>query len=150
MTPPRAEHRFHDGRRHRHNVEPPHGAHSRRNSVLSIKKSLLALALATLIASCATVTPYAPQQYDFSELVSLPRMGYGIVESVHEAQLDGPYKGVFAAFKHAIKPETIDRLVIRLDDGRAVTLLHEETDRFEPGQRVRVVVATDGAHLERE
>jgi outer membrane lipoprotein SlyB len=115
-----------------------------------MKKSLRAVGLAALISGYATAAPYAPLEYDFSELESLAGMRRGIVESVHDVQFDGPYKGAFGAFEHAIRHESIDRVVVRLDDGRAVILLRDEMERFEPGQRVRVVVATDGAHLEGE
>lgn len=47
------------------------------------------------------------------------------------------------------KPAALDELLIRLDDGRAVILLQEEMQRFEPGQPVRLLSETSGMRFER-
>jgi hypothetical protein len=100
----------------------------------------LALALALSGALCAArAAEYAPQEFDFSEL--------GIVESVRQVPIAAPLQDVF---EHAVKPETAHELVIRIDDGRAVVLRQDETRRFSPGQRVRLVSSTGGPRVEHE
>ena len=95
-----------------------------------MKSTFTALALSAALAGCAT--PYAPQDFDFSGLTSP-----GMIESVTAAPRD--IHAFEEAFVHEINPDTEDQLVIRLDDGRAITLREDSTRRFEPGQRVRVV-----------
>lgn len=112
-----------------------------------MKRFLVAAALAVTMSGL-NAAPYAPQEFDFSEL-ALEGAAYGIIESVREVQLDGPYKGMFNAFEHAMKPAALDELLIRLDDGRAVILLQEEMQRFEPGQPVRLLSETSGMRFER-
>jgi outer membrane lipoprotein SlyB len=94
----------------------------------------LALA-AALVTGCST--PYAPQDFDFSELDSLPAMAVGTVESIGEVPVysDLPLADVF---EHSVRPETGTQLVIRLDDGRAIRVMPQETQSFEAGQRVRL------------
>lgn len=92
-------------------------------------KSLVAAFSLAALAGCAT--PYAPQDFDFSELAS------GMVESVQEVQLD--IHAFQEAVEHKINREPADRLLIRLDDGRAVSIVEQSAGRFAPGQRVRIV-----------
>src|SRR5439155_9437338 len=99
-----------------------------------MKKILVAMFLAA--ATSAQASPYAPQEFDFSELL-------GTVESVHEVPLKNPLAD---AFEHALNPQTVDQLTVRLDDGGAVILQNQEMQRFAPGQRVRVVPYNDGPH----
>lgn len=114
-----------------------------------MKKVLIAAILAAGAVSSAAATPYAPQEFDFSELAGLDGTAYGIIESVREVQLDQGPAGLAGVFEHAIRPETGDELVVRLDDGRAITVVQNGTQRFEPGQRVRVVPGRRGARVER-
>ena len=103
-----------------------------------MKKIILALTLT--FASSAYAGPYAPQEFDFSELV-------GTVESVQEIPLANPLQD---AFEHPLNPEAVDQLTVRLDDGRAVILQPEEMQRFAHGQRVRLVDTTTGVRIEHE
>lgn len=63
----------------------------------------------------------------------------GIVELVEPVLLDKGRPGLPDVFEHAVRPEIGDRLLIRLDGGHAVTVVDEGLQRFQPGQRVRVV-----------
>jgi hypothetical protein len=100
-----------------------------------MKPLLLALALGAPLAAYAA--PYAPQEFDFSELSS------GMIEQVREVPRD--LHAFEEAIEHKINPEVRRELVIRLDDGRLLTLL-EGARPFEAGQRVRVIAG----RLERE
>ena len=100
----------------------------------------IALALTFAFASTAYAAPYAPQEFDFSELA-------GTVESVHETVIERPLRDVF---EHALNPDTVDQLTVRLDDGRAIILQPEDMQRFVPGERVRVIHHTGGVQLEHE
>lgn len=111
-----------------------------------MKRLFLAPILAAAM-SAGWAAPYAPQEFDFGELDG---MEHGIVESVREVRLEDPHKGLRDLFEHSVKPETAAQLVILLDDGRSVVLFPDEMQRFEPGQRVRVMGTTDGARIERE
>ena len=108
----------------------------------SMKTLTAAIALSSALLGSAYAAEYAPQEFDFSEL-ALEGVAYGIVESVREVPLATP-------FEHAIRPETASELVIRIDDGRAVTLRPMQMQRFSAGQRVRVVSETRGARVEHE
>src|SRR5262245_54070653 len=99
----------------------------------------LAVALLLGTALVAGAAPYAPQDYDFSGLASVDASALGVVESVREVPLRAGPAGLHNVFEHALKPETGDELVVRLDDGRAVTLLLDGAQTFRPGERVRVV-----------
>lgn len=93
-------------------------------------KTILAVAvLAAALAACAT--PYAPQEFESGGIAS------GMVEAVREVPLDT--FGFEEAIEHSINPRIAEQLVIRLDDGSAVTLLEGAVQRFAPGQRVRVI-----------
>lgn len=95
------------------------------------------LAAASATAGCAT--PYAPQEFDFGAPDSLDGAAYGIVESVREVRLERNPAGLADVFEHAVNPETRDELIVRLHDGRTVTVLRDGSQRFAPGQRVRVL-----------
>lgn len=92
-----------------------------------MKNILLTAALASALAACAT--PYAPPEFDFSELA-------GTVESAHAAPLEA--HAFEEAVEHQINPRLAQRLLIRLDDGRALVVRGGEQD-YTPGERVRVV-----------
>jgi hypothetical protein len=107
-------------------------------------KRLSAAGVLAATLSAVNAAPYAPQEFDFSEL-ALEGNPYGFVECVREVQ----YKGFLNAVEHAVQPVAVDEMRIRLDDGRAVILRREGMQRFEPGQRVRLVSATTGTRVER-
>lgn len=94
-----------------------------------MKTILSASLLAAALAACAT--PYAPQDFDFSEFSS------GMVEGVRHVPRD--IHAFEQAIEHSINPQLAEQLSIRLDDGRAVTVREEGVQSFEPGQRVRLV-----------
>jgi outer membrane lipoprotein SlyB len=68
---------------------------------------------------------------------------YGTIESVQEVLLETLETGSGSIFEHAVGPG--EQLVVRLDDGRAVTVVQNEAPRFEPGERVIVL---SGARVE--
>ena len=83
-----------------------------------------------------------------------PGIGYadsrgerGIVESVREVQLAEPL-GFAGVFELALKPPTADELLVRLDDGQAITIVHTGNRTFEAGQRVRLVPDPRGTRVE--
>jgi hypothetical protein len=96
--------------------------------------------LAATFAGSAFAAPYAPQEFDFTDLA-------GTVESVQEIPIQHRFPDVF---EHAINPDTVDQLTVRLDDGRAIILQPEDTQRFAPGERVRVIHHTGGVQLEHD
>lgn len=87
--------------------------------------------------------------------VTAPGIGYadpgraarGIVESVQEVQLAEP-SGFPGVFELAFKPPTVDELLVRLDDGRAISVVHTGMQVFEAGQRVQVVPGPQGVRIE--
>lgn len=72
----------------------------------------------------------------------------GIVESVREVPLPEDPAGFPGAFEHAFKPRTGDELLVRLDDGRAITVVQTGMQIFQPGQRVLVVPERKGSRVE--
>jgi len=93
-----------------------------------MKSLFLAFALSAPLAGYAA--PYAPQDFDFSGLSS------GTIEQVREAPRD--IHAFEEAMVHKMNPEVRRELLIRLDDGRVLTVL-EGARPFEAGQRVRIV-----------
>ena len=68
----------------------------------------------------------------------------GIVESVRQVPMPEP----LAIFEQSYRPRTVDEVVVRLDDGRAIHIRPRETQIFEPGERVLVVPDRTGVRLE--
>ena len=104
-----------------------------------MKRILAALTVAAALGT-ARADSYAPQEFDFTEFP-------GTVESVHELPLKSSLPDTF---EHALKPESVDQLTVRLDDGRAVIVQQEEMQRFARGQRVRLVGSASGLRIEHE
>jgi hypothetical protein len=100
--------------------------------------SLVALLL-LVPARPADAAPYAPQEYDFSELSMIGPSAVGIVESVREVPLHAGPAELVNVFEHSLNAETRKELVVRLDDGRVVTVLLDGEERFRPGERVRLL-----------
>jgi outer membrane lipoprotein SlyB len=50
-------------------------------------------------------------------------------------------------YEGPLVPEVAWQVEVRLDDGSEVTVTHEGPRRFEPGERVRLLVDEDGALL---
>jgi hypothetical protein len=64
------------------------------------------------------------------------------VESVHLEPIERDIHAYEEPRELKMQPELVDRMMIRLDDGRAVTLLLKGSQRFAPGERVRVLSHT--------
>jgi len=97
------------------------------------------LSLAASFAACAA--PYAPQEFDCSGLDS-EGVVLGTVESVATVRIERDIHAYDEPAELEIQPELGDRMVIRLDDGRAITLVLTGMQRFEAGERVRVLSDT--------
>lgn len=70
---------------------------------------------------------------------------YGVIESVREVLLETLEGGIAGIVQHAIGPS--DEVVVRLDDGRVVTVVQNDA-QFEPGQRVLVLAAGRSARVQ--
>jgi len=97
------------------------------------------LSLASLVACAA---PNAPQEFDFSELNSCQDSIFGTVESMRVVRIERDIHAYEEPLELRIQPELRDQLVIRLDDGRAITIVLNGTQRFQAGERVRVLSHT--------
>jgi hypothetical protein len=73
---------------------------------------------------------------------------WGTVVSVQDAE-GGEHLEDLARYDddHPLVPEVGWEIVVQLDDGAAVTVMHNGTRRYEPGERVRLFVDDDGALL---
>lgn len=109
-----------------------------------MKKLFTILSLATSLAACAT--PHAPPELDFSELNSRSGVALGTVESVHTVRIERDIHAFEQALELRMQPDLSEQLVIRLDAGSAVIVTVKGTQRFEAGQRVRVVSQTYGPY----
>jgi hypothetical protein len=100
-------------------------------------------------ASGAFAQPYAPQEFDFSELARIGTNA-GIVESAREVPVARDLHGFDpGVLEHKIRPDTVDELVIRLEGGSLITVMHgDDMQRLQPGQRVRVTLTTIGPLVE--
>lgn len=108
------------------------------------RKLVVALFLAAS-SLAAFATPHAQEAFEFSALEG--PIATGTVERVQEVALPSRFDTFAELFEHAVRPQTADRLLIRLDDGTAVTLEQDGTRRFEAGQRVRVFAHATGASI---
>jgi hypothetical protein len=50
-------------------------------------------------------------------------------------------------YEHPLAPDAGWEIVVQLDDGAPVTLMHNGTRRYEPGERVRLLIDGAGALL---
>lgn len=106
--------------------------------VRCMKKVAAALVLTGLV-STAHAAEYAPQEFDFS--------GLGTVECVRQVPVLELLPNVF---EHAVRPETVNELVIRVDDGREVILREGGMQPFVVGERVRLDPRSRGPRAEYE
>lgn len=104
-------------------------------------KRILAATLLAGAALGAAAAPYAPQEFDFTGL-DLSDGSYGVVETVKPAPRTEPIHA--DVFEHSIEPDAAAGLLIRLDSGTGVTLVHYGPERFRPGQRVQLVKDREG------
>ena len=127
-----------------------HPINVKRNHT-NARKLLAALGLAAGLAACAT--PYAPQDFDFSQIGGLGSTVLGTVESVRVLPIERDIHAFEESMELRLRPDVVDELVILLDNGRAVTLKADGTQRFSVGERVRVVsdaYSPFGPHIEHE
>lgn len=106
----------------------------RNNTVAG--KLLAALSLAVGLAACAT--PYAPQDFDFSELSRLGSTAFGTVESVRAVEVERDIHAFEESVELRLRPDLADEVVILLDNGRVMTFVARGAQRFAAGERVRV------------
>ena len=104
-------------------------------------KRIFLTAILAGAALAAAAAPYAPQEFDFTGL-DVSDGSYGVVETVKPAQRNGPIHA--DVFEHSVEPEAPAGLLIRLDSGTGVTLVHYGPERFRPGQRVQLVRDREG------
>jgi hypothetical protein len=71
----------------------------------------------------------------------------GTVLSVLEVDLGGEPDNPAKYYEDPLVPEVAWQVEVRLDDGSAVTVLHNGPRRYEPGERVRVLRDPDGPLL---
>ena len=100
-----------------------------------MKKFLIALMFAAMPLVGALAAPYAPQEFDFS---GLDGEAYGTVELVQPAP-PSPTE----------LTENAEAALVRLDDGRSITVVLRRLQHVEPGERVRVLRGAKGARIER-
>ena len=100
-----------------------------------MKKFLIALMFAAMPLAGALAAPYAPQEFDFS---GLDGVAYGTVELVQPAP-PSPTE----------LTEKAEAALVRLDDGRSITVVLRLLQHVEPGERVRVLRGAKGACIER-
>lgn len=91
-----------------------------------------------------------PCPMDFTDDGKTWAAAYGIVELVEPVLLDKGIPGLTDVFEHTVRPETGERVLIRLDGGHSVTVFEEGMQRFQPGQRVRVVSSGCRRRVEQE
>ena len=125
-------------------VSPPSSSPNRDPDVGSapfFRTAGVSLVALLLLAAAlpAQAAPHAPQEYDFSELSLIGPAALGVVESVREVPLRAGPVELVNVFEHSLNAETREELVVRLDDGRAVTLRLDGVERFRPGERVRLL-----------
>jgi hypothetical protein len=102
-------------------------------AAFSLRAARISLAVLLLAAAqFAGAAPYAPSDYDFSDL-------YGTVEAVREVSIRREPAELAAVLEHALQPETGAALVVRLDNGRLIVVMQDGTRRFHPGERVRLL-----------
>lgn len=77
-----------------------------------------------------------------------PSADGGIVESVREVELAEP-SGFPGTLELALQPPTAAELLVRLDYGQVISILHTGMRIFEAGQRVHVVPDPQGTRVER-
>jgi hypothetical protein len=71
----------------------------------------------------------------------------GTVQNVVEVDLGREPKDPAKHYEDPLVPEVAWEIEVRLDDGAAVTVNHAGPRRYEPGERVRLLVDEDSALL---
>jgi hypothetical protein len=75
-----------------------------------------------------------------------PLLG-GTVISVMDADRGDSREESSRYYEHPLAPEAGWKVEVQLDDGSAVTVDHAGSRRYEPGERVRLLVGEDGRLL---
>jgi hypothetical protein len=88
---------------------------------MAVMRSALLLLTTLLLALPAAAGPYAPQEFDFSEIRDLEASAFGIVESVRD-----------------LSARKAREIVVRLEDGRQVVVVQGGMQPIEPGEQVRL------------
>ena len=96
-----------------------------------------------LLLAATTAGASLPRAQPGADAATYGATVHGNIESVRKVLLETLETGWGSLYEHAVGPS--DQLVVRLDDGRAVTVLQNEAPRFEPGERVMVL---SGARVE--
>jgi outer membrane lipoprotein SlyB len=104
-------------------------------------KVLLALSL-FLLALIGCAGPYAQQQLDLDDLTGLESTILGTVQSVDVVRIQRDIHAYDEAVELRMQPDLADQIVIRLDDGRAITVVLTAMQRFQAGERVQVLSHT--------
>ena len=78
--------------------------------------------------------------------VDEPLLG-GTVVSVMEAERGEEPEQSPKYYEHPLVPEVAWEVEVQLDDGSAVTVTHNGARRYEPGERVRLLVDPEGELL---
>lgn len=78
--------------------------------------------------------------------VDEPLLG-GTVVSVMALERDEEPENPAKYYEDPLVPEVAWKVEVQLDDGAAVTVIHNGTRRYEPGERVRLLPDSDGALL---
>ena len=102
-----------------------------------MKRLLTTLSLAASLAACSAL--HAQPALDPSPLSGQPRVALGTVQSVIAVPIEQDIHAFSEPLELRLRPALTERLVIRLDEGSAVIVTVEGAQRFEAGQRVRVV-----------
>src|SRR5688500_9678852 len=71
---------------------------------------------------------------------------HGIIDSVLDVLQGTPLEGYAAALEHAVGLS--EEIVVRLDNGQAVTIVQDTLAHFEPGDRVLLSRSKFGIRLE--
>ena len=72
---------------------------------------------------------------------------WGTIVSAEEQPYVEDDGNAFRYYEHPLAPDAGWEIVVQLDDGAPVTVLHNGTRRYEPGERVRLLVDDNGALL---
>ena len=76
-----------------------------------------------------------------------PTLGGTILSVVETERGDGPAKDSPKQYDNLLWPEIAWKVAVRLDDGHEVTVIHNGSRRYAPGERVRLLVGEDGELL---
>ena len=78
----------------------------------------------------------------------LAALASGTVESVREVTLADELSSFPGVFEESYQPRTRAEVVVRLDDGRAITAAPGAMQLFRPGERVLLVPERKGVRIE--